>query len=70
MYLEKTKISKGTGIPVLIVELFTIAFTWKQPKCPSAEEWLKKVWCIYTVDYYSAIKGIIKVSHLQRCGWT
>ena len=36
--------------------LFTIAKTWKQPKCPSREEWIKKMWYIYTMEYYSAIK--------------
>ena len=36
--------------------LFTIAGTWKQPKCPSADEWIKKMWHIYTMEYYSAIK--------------
>ena len=36
--------------------LFTIARTWKQPKCPSTEEWIKKTWHIYTMEYYSAIK--------------
>ena len=36
--------------------LFTIARTWKQPKCPSTDEWIKKMWYIYTMDYYSAIK--------------
>ena len=36
-------------------ELFTIARTWKQPKCPSTEEWIKKMWYIYTMEYYSAI---------------
>ena len=36
--------------------LFTIASTWKQPKCPSTDEWIKKRWHIYTMDYYSAIK--------------
>jgi len=57
IYLEKTKISKGTCIPVFIVELLTIAFTWKQPKCPSTEEWIK-IWYVYRMDYYSSIKGI------------
>ena len=37
-------------------ELFTIAKTWKQPKCPSVEEWIKKTWYIYTMDYYSTIE--------------
>ena len=36
--------------------LFTIARTWKQPKCPSMEDWIKKMWYIYTMEYYSAIK--------------
>ena len=36
--------------------LFTIAKTWKQPKCPWTDEWIKKMWYIYTVEYYSAIK--------------
>ena len=36
--------------------LFTVAKTWKQPKYPSTDEWLKKMWCIYTMEYYSAIK--------------
>ena len=41
---------------MFISELFTIARTWKQPKCPSTDEWLKKLWYIYTMEYYSAIK--------------
>ena len=36
--------------------LFTIARTWKQPKCPLTEEWIKKMWYMYTMEYYSAIK--------------
>ena len=39
-----------------IAALFTIARTWKQPKCPSIQEWIKKMWYIYTMKYYSAIK--------------
>ena len=41
---------------MFIAALFTIAKTWKQPKCPSTEEWLKRMWYIYTMGYYSAIK--------------
>ena len=41
---------------MFIVALFTIARTWKQPKCPSTDEWIKKLWYIYTMEYYSAIK--------------
>ena len=41
---------------MLIAALFTIARTWKQPKCPSTDEWIKKMWYIHTMEYYSAIK--------------
>uniref|UniRef100_A0A4X1TR39 DUF1725 domain-containing protein n=1 Tax=Sus scrofa TaxID=9823 RepID=A0A4X1TR39_PIG len=41
---------------MFIAALFAIAKTWKQPKCPSTEEWIKKMWYIYTMEYYSAIK--------------
>jgi len=47
---------KDTCTPVFIAALFAIAKTCKQPKCPSTEEWIKKMWYIYTVEYYSAIK--------------
>ena len=41
---------------MLIAALLIIARTWKQPRCPSADEWIRKLWCIYTMEYYSAIK--------------
>ena len=41
---------------MFMAALFTIAKTWKQPKCPSTDEWIKKMWHIYTMEYYSAIK--------------
>ena len=41
---------------MFIAALFIIASTWKQPRCPSTEEWIKRMWCIYTMEYYSAIK--------------
>ena len=56
MYLDKTIIRKDKFTPMFIETLFTIARTWKQPKCPSTEEWIKKMWYIYTMEYYSAIK--------------
>ena len=56
MYLEKTIIRKDTCTPVFTAALFTIARTWKQPKCPLTDEWIKKIWYIYTMEYYSAIK--------------
>ena len=54
--LEKTIIQKDTCTLVFIAALFTIAKTWKQPKCPSTDEWIQKMWYIYTLEYYSAIK--------------
>ena len=52
---DKTKVEKDTCTPMFIAALFTIAKTWKQPKCPSTDEWVKKMY-IYTMEYYSAIK--------------
>ena len=56
MYPKKNMIWKDTRTPMFITALFTIAKTWKQPKCPSTEEWIKKMWYIYTMEYDSAIK--------------
>ena len=42
---------------MFIAALFAIARTWKQPRCPSTEEWIRKMWYIYTMEYYSAIKN-------------
>ena len=53
---KSLQIHKDTGTPMLTAALFTIDKTWKQPKCPSPEEWIKKMWCIYTMEYYSAMK--------------
>ena len=51
---------------MLIAALFTMAKTWKQTKCPSIDEWIKKMWYIYTVEYYSAIERNIFGSVLKR----
>ena len=56
IYPEKTIIQKESGTTMLTAALFTIVRTWKQPKCPSTDEWIKKMWHIYTMEYYSAIK--------------
>ena len=56
IYPEKTIIQKDTCTPVFIVALFTIARTWKQPKCPSTEDQIQKMWYIYTTEYHSTIK--------------
>ena len=56
IYPEKAMSQKDTCISMFSAALHTIAKTWKQPKCPFTEEWIKKMWYIYTMEYYSAIK--------------
>ena len=56
IYPEETKIEKDTCIPLFIAALFTIARTLKQPRCLSADEWIRKLWYTYMMEYYSAIK--------------
>ena len=56
IYPEKTIIQKQSCTTMSIAALFTIARTWKQPRCPLTDEWIKKMWHIYTMEYYSAIK--------------
>ena len=56
IYPEKNIIEKDTCTPIFIAALFTIARSWKPPKCPSTDEWIKKMWYIYTMEYYSVIK--------------
>ena len=51
---------------MLIAALFTIARTWKQPRCPSADKWIRKLWYIYTIEYYSAIEKNTSESVLMR----
>ena len=55
-YPEKTIIEKGTCTPMFTAALFTIAKTWKQPRCPSTGEQINKLWYTYTMEYYSAIE--------------
>ena len=57
IYRGKTIIQKDTCTPMFTAALFTIARSWKQPKCPLTDERIKKMWYIYTMEYYSAIKG-------------
>ena len=64
----KTVIHKNISTPMFIAALFTIAEIWKQPKCPSVDEWIKQLWDIYTMEYYSAIK--MKFYSLGHYGWT
>ena len=58
MYPEETKIEKDTCTPKFIAGLFTIARTWKQLICPCTDEWIKKQWYIYTMEYYSTLKRV------------
>ena len=67
IYPEETRVEKDTCIPLFFVAQFTIARTWKQPRCPSTDEWIKKLWCIYTMEYYSAIKMNTYESVPLRC---
>ena len=56
IYPEETIIQKDTCTPIFTAALFVIARSWKQRKCPSTDEWIKKMWYIYTMEYYSARK--------------
>ena len=66
IYPEETRIERDTCTPMFITALFTIARTWKQPRCPSADEWTKKLWYISIMEYYSAIKKETFESVLMR----
>ena len=56
IHTKETRIETDTCTPLFIAALFTIARTWKQPRCPSADEWIRKLWYICKMEYYSAIK--------------
>ena len=62
IYPEKTIIQKDTCTPIFIAALFTIARTWNQPKCPTTDEWIKKMWYIYIYN------GIL-LSHKKEQNW-
>ena len=66
IYSEKAIIQKDTVTPMFNAALFTTVRTWKQPRCPSADEWIRKLWYIYTMEYYSAIKKNVFESVLRR----
>jgi hypothetical protein len=51
-----TGYSRDSCTPMFIAELFPIAKLWKQPRCPTTDEWIKKMWYLYTVEFYSAMK--------------
>ena len=56
IHLDKIFLEKDTCIHMFTAALFTIAKTRRQPKCSSTEKWIKKMWCIFTMEYYSTIK--------------
>jgi len=56
IHTKETRIERDTCTPKFITALSTIDRTWKQPRYPSADEWIRKLWYIYTMEYYSAIK--------------
>ena len=66
LYHEETKIEKDICIPLFTAALFATARTWKQPRCPSTDDWIKKLWYIYTMEYYLAIKRDTCESFLMR----
>ena len=65
-HTEETRIVRDTCTPMFIAALFIIARTWNQPRCPSADEWIRKLWYIYTMEYSSAIKKNTFESVLMR----
>ena len=66
VYTEETRIERDTCTPMFIETLFIIARTWKQPRCPLADKQIRKLWYIYTMEYYSAIKKNVFESVLMR----
>ena len=63
---KETRIETDTYTPLFIAALFIIARTWKQPRCPLVDEWIRKLWYIYTMEYYSTIKKNTFKSVLKR----
>ena len=66
IHTKETRSERDTCTPMFIAALFTIASTWKQTRCPSADKWIRKLWYIYAVEYYSAIKKNAFESVLMR----
>ena len=66
IHTKETRTERDTCTPMFIIALLTIARAWKQPRCPLADEWIRKLWYIYTMEYYSAIKKNAFESVLMR----
>ena len=59
--------NKDTCSTMFIVALFVVARSWKEPRCPSTEEWIQKMWYIYTMEYYSAIRNNEFMKFFDKC---
>ena len=66
IHTKENRIERDTWTPIFIAALFIVARTWKQPRRPSSDEWIRKLWYIYTMEYYSAIKKNTFESVLMR----
>ena len=66
IHTEETRSERDMCTPMFTAALFIVARTWKQPRCPSADEWKRKLWCIYTMEYYSAVEKNSFESVLMR----
>ena len=66
IYPEETIIERDACTPMFVAALFTMPWTWKQPRCPSTDKWIKKLSYIYTVEYYSAIERNTSKSILMK----
>ena len=66
IHTEENRTERDTCTPIFIAVLFILARTWKQSRCPLADEWIRKLWYIYTMEYYSAIKKNAFESDLMR----
>ena len=64
---DETIIEKDTSIPMFIAALLTIARTWKQPRCPSTDEWIKKLWYTYAMDYSVQFSSVQSLSRVRLC---
>ena len=66
IHTKETRTERDMYTPIFIAALFIIARTWKQPRCPSADKWIRKLWYVCTMEYYSAIKKNAFESVLMR----
>ena len=66
IHTKESRIARDACTPMFIAALFIIARTWKQPRCSLADEWIRKLWYIYTMEYYSAIENNAFESVLMR----